>query len=36
MEWFSQETSIAGTQFPNWGIGLGAVVIVLLVLSFIY
>ena len=26
MEWFSQKTSIAGVQIPNWGIVLGAVV----------
>jgi hypothetical protein len=24
MEWFSQKTSIAGIQMPNWGIVLGA------------
>jgi hypothetical protein len=33
MEWFSQKTSLKGIQIPNWGIVLGAVVLVLLVLS---
>ena len=28
MEWFSQKTSIAGTQVPNWALVLGAVVII--------
>ena len=28
MEWFSRTTSIAGTQIPNWGIVLGALVII--------
>jgi hypothetical protein len=36
MEWFSQKTAIAGTQIPYWGIVLGAVVLVLLVLSFMH
>jgi hypothetical protein len=31
MEWFSRKTSIAGTQIPNWGIVLGAAIIILLV-----
>jgi hypothetical protein len=33
MEWFSQKTSIAGVQIPNWGIVLGAVIVILLVYS---
>ena len=33
MEWFSQKTSIAGVQIPNWGIVLGAVVVILLIYS---
>jgi hypothetical protein len=33
MEWFGRTTSIAGVQIPNWGIVLGAAVIVIL---FIY
>jgi len=31
MEWFSQKTSIAGVQIPNWGIALGAVIVILLI-----
>ena len=31
MEWFSQKTSIAGVQIPNWGIVLAAVVVILLI-----
>ena len=31
MEWFSQKTSIAGIQIPNWAIVLGAVIVILLV-----
>ena len=33
MGWFSQKTSIAGVQIPNWGIVLGAVVVILLIYS---
>ncbi len=33
MEWFSQKTSIAGVQIPNWAIVLGAVVVNLLIYS---
>ncbi len=33
MEWFSQKTSIAGVQIPNWGIVLGAVVVILVIYS---
>jgi hypothetical protein len=29
MDWFSQKTSIAGIQIPNWLIVLGAAVIVI-------
>jgi hypothetical protein len=36
MEWFSQKTSIAGTQIPNWGIVLGVVIVVLLAYSFMH
>jgi hypothetical protein len=31
MEWFNQKTSIGGTQIPNWGIALGAVIVLLLI-----
>jgi hypothetical protein len=31
MEWFRQKTSIAGIQIPNWGIILGAVIIIVLI-----
>jgi hypothetical protein len=34
MEWFSQKTSIAGVQIPNWMIILAAVVVVLIVYNF--
>jgi hypothetical protein len=33
MEWFSQKTSIAGTQIPNWVIVAGAIIIILLILG---
>jgi hypothetical protein len=33
MEWFSQKTSIAGVQIPNWAIVLGAVIVILLIYS---
>ena len=33
MEWFSRRTSIAGVQIPNWGIALGAVIVILLSLN---
>jgi hypothetical protein len=36
MEWFNKKTSLKGIQIPNWGIVLGAVVLVLLVLSFMH
>ena len=31
MEWFSRKTSIAGIQIPNWGIVLGAVIVVFII-----
>jgi hypothetical protein len=31
MEWFSQKTSIAGIQMPNWGIVLGAAIVILFI-----
>ena len=34
MEWFRQKTSIAGMQIPNWGIVLGAVIVVLLIYTY--
>jgi hypothetical protein len=36
MEWFSRETSIAGIQIPNWGIVLGAVIVILLIYNFMH
>jgi hypothetical protein len=33
MEWFSRKTSIAGVQIPNWGIVLGAVIVILFIYS---
>ena len=34
MEWLKGKTSIAGTQIPNWGIVLGAVIVILLIYHF--
>ena len=34
MEWFSQKTSIAGLQIPNWEIVLGAIIVILLIYTF--
>jgi hypothetical protein len=31
MKWFSQKTSIAGIQIPNWGVALGALIVILLI-----
>ena len=31
MEWFTQKTSMAGIQIPNWVIVLGAVIVILLI-----
>jgi len=31
MEWFSQNTTIAGIQIPNWGIVLGAAIVILVI-----
>jgi hypothetical protein len=31
MEWFSRKTSIAGVEIPNWGIVLGAVIVILFI-----
>jgi hypothetical protein len=36
MEWFSRKTFIAGTQIPNWGIVLGAIIVIFLVYSFMH
>jgi hypothetical protein len=33
MEWFNKKTSMAGIQVPNWGIVLGAIIVVLLIYS---
>ena len=34
MEWFSQKTSIGGIQIPNWIILLGAIIVFLLIYTF--
>ena len=34
MEWFSRNTSIAGFQVPNWGLVLGAIIVILLIYRF--
>jgi hypothetical protein len=31
MEWFSQKTSMAGIQIPNWTLVLGAIIIILVI-----
>ena len=36
MEWFSRRTSIAGIQIPNWMVVLCAVIVILLVYSFMH
>ncbi len=35
MEWFSQKTSIAGYQIPNWALVLGAIIVIWLIYEFI-
>jgi hypothetical protein len=35
MEWFSQKTSIAGTQIPNWVLVLGVVIAFFLIYELI-
>jgi hypothetical protein len=35
MEWFSQQTSIAGTQIPNWVLVLGVVTALFLIYELI-
>jgi hypothetical protein len=35
MEWFSRKTSIAGIQIPNWLIALDAIIVLLLIYSFL-
>jgi hypothetical protein len=35
MEWFSRKTSIAGIQIPNWLVALGAIIVLLLIYSFL-
>jgi hypothetical protein len=35
MEWLSRKTSIAGTQIPNWGLVLGAVIVIWIIYRFI-
>jgi len=34
MEWFSRKTSIAGIQISNWMVVLGAVIVILLIYTF--
>jgi hypothetical protein len=36
MEWFSRKTSIAGVQVPNWMVVLGAIIVILIIYSFIH
>jgi hypothetical protein len=36
MEWFSQKTSIAGTQIPNWALALGAIIVILLIYQLLH
>jgi hypothetical protein len=35
MEWFSQKTSIAGTQIPNWVLVLAVVIVLFLIYRII-
>jgi hypothetical protein len=34
MEWFSKKTSIGGVEIPNWGVALAAIVVILLLYSY--
>jgi hypothetical protein len=36
MEWFSQKTSIAGVQVPNWIVILGAIIVILIIFSSLH
>jgi hypothetical protein len=36
MKWFNQKTSTAGMQIPNWGIVLGAAIVILLIYRFMH
>ena len=36
MEWFSRKTLIAGVQVPNWIVVLGAIIVILIIYSFIH
>ena len=36
MEWFSRKTSVAGVQVPNWMVVLGAIIVILIIYSFIH
>jgi hypothetical protein len=36
MEWFSRKTSMAGVQVPNWMVVLGAIIVILIIYSFIH
>ena len=36
MEWFSRKTSIAGVQVSNWMVVLGAIIVILIIYSFIH
>ena len=36
MEWFSRKTSIAGVQVPNWMVVLSAIIVILIIYSFIH
>jgi type VI protein secretion system component VasF len=34
MEWFSRKTAIAGIQIPTWLVALGAIIVLLLIYTF--
>ena len=34
MEWFSQKTSIAGYQIPNWALVLGVIIVLFIIYKF--
>jgi hypothetical protein len=36
MEWFSRKTSLAGVEVPNWMIVLGAIIVILIIYSFVH
>jgi len=36
MEWFTQRTPIAGIQISNWMVVLGAIIVILVIYTFVH